>query len=74
MTEPKLCRNCKHYRRDSLLTFFSDKYDKCMRPIPHVSLITGKRQIPHLYCEMERTGQSVCGTPCGENAHYWEAK
>lgn len=74
MTEPKLCKNCKYYRRDSILTFFTDRYDKCIRPINDVSLITGKRKIPHLYCEMERNNQGVCGIPCGKDAIYWEPK
>lgn len=44
MTKPKLCKNCKHFRRD-WITFFTsgDEYAQCAHP-RNFNLVNGERE------------------------------
>lgn len=72
----KLCKDCKHYRKDwiqrFLLPFDKDEgfSDKCVRPRP-VSLVTGKDKIT--YCDIER-GVNYILDNCGPDGKYWEQR
>ena len=69
MTEIKLCKDCKWYKRDWLyhLTGAGDRYDKCFNPIVCENFVTGGSN--GQYCDTTRRFHE-----CGPKAKYWEAK
>jgi hypothetical protein len=66
MTDIKLCKDCKHYKRDwgARITGFGDTFDLCLHPA-----LTGKVKGGR-FCDMMR--RSYAG--CGEEGKYWEAR
>ena len=69
MTEPiKLCKDCKHYKRDwgARITGFGDKFDLCLHPLVTGNVVTGKTD--GRYCDMTR----FC--KCGMDGKLWEAR
>jgi hypothetical protein len=71
MTEIKLCKDCKHYKKDWITHLIerSDKFDKCLNPIfLHVNRVTGKRTTEGKFCDVQRDYD------CGRDGKYWEAK
>jgi hypothetical protein len=65
----KLCKNCKHYRKDVWRHFFlgTDSYDTCVRP-NNRNYVTQKSQ--YNSCEFERSLKGYCGI----TAKYYEPK
>lgn len=65
MSDKKICRNCKHSRRD---WFFGWAHAKCKAPQwADTSVVTGKVVYPTIYCENQRifTEDRYCG-PSGQ--------
>jgi hypothetical protein len=63
MTEPKLCKNCKHFRRDWITFLFEgDEYAKCSNPKSFA-----------LFCSNERKNFYSLGV-CGPEAKNFEEK
>ncbi len=69
MTEIKLCKDCKWYKRDWLyhLTGAGDRYDKCFNPIVCENFVTGGST--GRYCNTMRRFHE-----CGMIGKLWEAK
>ena len=70
MTEPiKLCKDCKHYKRDWSARFIGleDKFDLCLHPLVTGNVVTGKTD--GRYCDSMRKYHG-----CGMEAKYFEAK
>jgi hypothetical protein len=69
MTEMKLCKDCKFYKKNWFMHLFerSDRYDKCLNPIFNQNPVTGKTN--GLYCDNTRKYHG-----CGMEGKYWEAK
>lgn len=73
----KSCSTCKHYRRSWLATLllFTNKNDKCMRPIKYLF----HQEEPYRFAEMERS-EEWSGpefehlNPCGPEGKYHEPK
>ena len=44
MTDIKLCKDCKHYKKDwgARLTGFGDTFDLCLHPLVTENIVTGK--------------------------------
>jgi len=71
----KLCKDCKHYRKDwisYIFPFFGAKgdYDMCGRK-RNDNLVTGKNNLS--FCDIERRDYSALDV-CGEDAKYFEAR
>jgi hypothetical protein len=69
MTEIKLCKNCKHYKRDwsARITGFGDTFDLCVHPLVTGNVVTGKTD-----------GRYCCTTrkyhECGYEGKLWEER
>jgi hypothetical protein len=85
MTEMKLCKDCKHYKKDWIshtFPFFGAKgyFDECRRE-KNDNLVVGGGQTTNLvvggrqttFCEIERRNYSALDV-CGVKGKYWEAK
>ena len=70
MTELKLCKDCKWYKKNWIehLSGSGDQFDKCMNPILNGNLVTGKYK--GVFCDTARN----YGIRCGKEGRYWEAK
>ena len=70
MTDIKLCKNCKHYKRDwsARITGFGDTFDLCLHPALTGNVVTGK--FNGRYCDTARN----YGILCGMEGKYWEAR
>ena len=69
MSEPKLCKNCNHFKDH--FGFY-----KCHRPISvDSSLITGEVETKsnHEFCEFER-GTFIYKDSCGPEGKYFEQR
>ena len=74
MTEPKLCKDCKYYRKDwiSHILGFNYIYDTCACPHTSRNLVTGNE---NRYCDMLRAERwKELDYSCGLEAKYFEAK
>ncbi len=69
MTEIKLCKDCKWYKKDWLchLTGAGDTYDKCFNPIMCKNVVTGGSN--GQYCDTTRRFHE-----CGMIGKLWVAK
>jgi hypothetical protein len=69
MTEMKLCKDCKFYKRDWFEHLFArtDIFDKCLNPIFEQNPVTGKTK--GRYCDSTRKFHG-----CGMEGKYFEAK
>jgi hypothetical protein len=70
MTEPiKLCKDCKHYKRDwnARITGFGDTFDLCLHPALTGNVVTGRSN--GKYCDHARKYYE-----CGMEGKYWEAR
>ena len=70
MTEPiKLCKDCKHYKRDwgARITGYGDTFDLCLHPLVTENVVTGRNN--GKYCDHVRKYYE-----CGMEGKYWEAK
>jgi hypothetical protein len=73
MNDVKLCKNCKHFRRDNILWWQLD-FAKCKAPQNEKKdLISGKITYRVKYCESQR---SVSDDPfsCSASGQWFEAK
>jgi hypothetical protein len=71
MTDLKLCKDCKHYKKNWFehLTGGGDRFDMCLNPVVSGNLVTGKVKGGR-FCDMMRLEWGKCG-PYGK---YWEAR
>jgi len=69
MTEIKLCKDCKHYKRDwfAHITGSGDTFDLCVHPLATGNVVTGK--FNGQYCDSVRKYHG-----CGMEGKFWEAK
>ena len=69
MTDIKLCKDCKHYKRDwsARITGFGDTFDLCLHPALTGNVVTGK--FNGRYCDSARRYHE-----CGPEGRYWEAR
>ena len=69
MTDIKLCKDCKHYKRDWGARFIGldDKFDLCLHPLVTGNVVTGKTD--GRYCDHARKYHG-----CGMEGKYWEAQ
>jgi len=70
----KLCKDCKHYRRDWIETIFfrSNRYDMCASPNTTDDLVTGYKQ---RFCDMLRAKRwEQLPFSCGPDGRFWESK
>ena len=70
----KLCKDCKHYRRDWLSHLFGmgHRHDTCASPNTSSNLVTGSEQ---RFCDMLRAYRwENLNFSCGVEGKYWEAK
>ena len=67
----KLCKDCKHYKRDWFehLTYGGDRFDMCLNPVVSGNLVTGKVKGGR-FCDMMRSSYGRCG----EEGKYFEAQ
>jgi len=70
MTEMKLCKDCKWYKKDWITHLIerTDKFDKCLSPALNQNLVTGKSY--GKFCNIQR--DATYG--CGREGKYFEAK
>jgi len=70
MTDIKLCKDCKHYKRDwsARITGYGDTFDVCLHPALTGNVVTGKSN--GRFCDVMRMEWGKCG-PYGK---YWEAR
>lgn len=70
MTDLKLCKDCKHYKRDwsARITGFGDTFDLCLNPALTGNVVTGR--FNGKYCDMMRRNYAGCG----EEGKYFEPK
>jgi hypothetical protein len=71
MTDLKLCKDCKWYKKDwcAHITGYGDALDTCHNPVASGNLVTGNVK-GGLFCDMMRMEWGKCG-PYGK---YWEAR
>jgi hypothetical protein len=71
MTDLKLCKDCKWYKKSWFehLTGMGDGYDTCLNPVLSNNLVTGKVKGGR-FCENMRR----CYGNCGPEGRYWEAR
>ena len=67
MTELRLCKDCKHYKRDwgARLTGYGDTFDLCLHPLLTGNVVTGRSG--GQYCDSVRKYHK-----CGMEGKYWE--
>ena len=65
----KLCKDCKHYKRDwgARLTGYGDTFDLCLHPLVTENVVTGKSN--GKYCDHVRKYYG-----CGMEGKYFEAR
>ena len=65
----KLCKDCKHYKRDwgARLTGYGDTFDLCLHPLVTENVVTGKSNVK--YCDHVRKYYG-----CGMEGKYFEAR
>ena len=65
----KLCKDCKHYKRDwgARITGFGDTFDLCLHPRVTENIVTGKSN--GRYCDTVRKYHE-----CGMDGKLWEAR
>ena len=72
MTDPKLCKNCKHIRRNWITYLFvGDEFSKCGRPV-NPDLVSGKTELKN-YCSIERKYWYSIDA-CGPEGKYFEER
>jgi hypothetical protein len=71
MTDLKLCKDCKHYKKNWFehLTGGGDRFDMCLNPVVSGNLVTGKVKGGR-FCDMMRLSYGKCG----EEGKYFEPK
>lgn len=71
MTDLKLCKDCKHYKKSWVehLIFGNDADDKCFHPVLSENLVTGKVKGGRV-CSFMRLYSGGCGV----EGKYWEAR
>ena len=71
MTDLKLCKDCKHYKKDWFehLAGGGDRFDICHNTVLSGNLVTGKVKGGH-FCDIMRRNYAGCG----EEGKYWEAR
>ena len=71
MTDLKLCKDCKHYKKDwnARFTGFGDTLDTCHNPVLSENLVTGKVKGGR-FCDLMRLPYGGCG----EEGKYFEPK
>ena len=71
MTDLKLCKDCKHYKKSWIehLIFGNDADDKCFHPVLSENLVTGKVKGGRV-CSFMRLYSGGCGV----EGKYWEAR
>ena len=71
MTELRLCKDCKWYKKSWVehLIFGSDADDKCFHPVLSGNLVTGKVKVGCSCVMMRKTCDG-----CGKEGKYWEAR
>lgn len=71
MTELKLCKDCKHYKKAWFehLTGDGDRFDTCHNPVLNENLVTGKVK-GGLFCDALRRSYGRCA----EEGRYFEPK
>jgi hypothetical protein len=71
MTDLKLCKDCKWYKKDWFehLTGGGDRFDLCYNPVLSENLVTGKVKGGR-YCTFMR----MYGGGCKEEGKYFEPK
>ena len=60
MTELRLCKDCKHYKKDwsARITGYGDRFDLCLHPLVTENVVTGKSD--GRYCDsVGRHGNNV---------------
>jgi hypothetical protein len=69
MTEMKLCKDCKYYKKDwsSHIIGSGDTFDLCLHPLVTGNVVTGKNN--GRYCDSERKFHK-----CGMDGKLWEAR
>lgn len=79
MTELKLCKDCKWYKKDWIAHLLGKGhlYDRCMVSprmfcCEEINLVSGKFQ-KLKYCYQNR-GYTQYSMVCGPNGDYWEAR
>ena len=74
MTEPKLCKDCKYYRKEWTAHIFTltHIYDTCACPHTSQNLVTGNE---NRFCDMLRAERwKELDYSCGPEAKYFEAR
>ena len=71
MTELRLCKDCKWYKKDWFehLTGGGDRFDTCHSLVASGNLVTGKVK-GGLFCDMMRLEWGKCGP----DGRFWEAR
>ncbi len=71
MTELRLCKDCKWYKKDWFehLAGGGDRFDMCLNPVVNGNLVTGKVKGGR-FCDMMRLSYGRCGM----DAKYFEAR
>ena len=69
MTDLKLCKDCKWYKKDwsARFTGFGDTFDLCLHPALTGNLVTAKNN--GRYCDSMRKYHE-----CGTEGKLWEAR
>ena len=69
MTELRLCKDCKHYKKDwfARITGYGDTFDLCLHPLVTENIVTGKSN--GRYCDHMRKCDK-----CGMDGKLWEAR
>jgi hypothetical protein len=67
MTEIRLCKDCKYFRRSGNLIdiLFGDAWHSCSHPEVTDDVVNGKDRV---YCKIARTYR------CGYEGKFWEAR
>ena len=74
MTDIRLCKDCKHYRKSWLehILMGTDRYDMCVKPDEQSNFVTGK---PKHFCDVMRSEKWVSfDWTCGPVGKHWVAK
>ena len=74
MTDIKLCKDCKYYRKDwiSHILNRNHHYDMCASPNTTQNLVTGNE---NRFCDMLRAQRwKELDYSCGPDGRFWEAR
>lgn len=67
MSELRLCKDCKYYRKDFYAHFVGVyNLDRCSNPVVTDDFVNGKEST---YCSIAREGAR-----CGKDANLWESR